>query len=161
MKRLLVDTNVALDVLLDRGPHAEASVAIWAAVEMGRCEGFLAAHAITTIHYLVQKELGAAKAKQLVSLLLVVFRVAAVDGSLIEQALRLPMADFEDAVTVAAALGSGCEFIVTRDPKGFRGSPVRAMGPTAALPILGAGSGGGGCGGSYHVALRRSGDSIA
>jgi predicted nucleic acid-binding protein len=137
MKRLLVDTNVALDVLLDRQPHAEASVAIWAAVETGRCEGFLAAHAITTIHYLVQKELGAAKAKQLVSLLLVVFRVAAVDGAVIEQALRLPMADFEDAVTVAAAMASGCEFIVTRDPKGFRGSPVRAMGAEAVMAILG------------------------
>jgi predicted nucleic acid-binding protein len=139
MKRLLVDTNVALDVLLDRLPHPEASVAIWAAAEMGRCEGFLAAHSITTIHYLAQKELGAAKAKQLVSLLLVVFRVAAVDGSVIEQALQLPMADFEDAVTVAAALGSGCEFIVTRDPKGFRGSPVRAMGVRAVLAILGEG----------------------
>jgi predicted nucleic acid-binding protein len=138
MKRLLVDTSVALDVLLDRRPHAEASVTIWATVETGRCEGFLAAHAITTIHYLVQKELGAAKAKQLVSLLLVVFRVAAVDGSVIEQALRLPKADFEDAVTVAAALASECEFIVTRDPKGFRGSPVRALGPEAVLPILAA-----------------------
>jgi predicted nucleic acid-binding protein len=88
---------------------------------------------------LAQKELGAAKAKQLVSLLLMVFRVAAVDGSVIEQALRLPMADFEDAVTVAGALGSGCEFIVTRDPRGFRGSPVRAMGAEAVLAILGEG----------------------
>ena len=103
---------------------------------MGRCEGFLAAHAITTIHCLVQKEVGAAKAKRLVSLVLVVFRVAAVDGSVIEHALQLPMADFEDAVTVAAALASECEFIVTRGPKGFRGSPVRALGPEAALPIL-------------------------
>ena len=102
----------------------------------GRCEGFLGAHAITTLHDLVQKELGAAKARQLVSLLLVVFRAAAVHGSVIEQALRLPMADFEDAMTVAAAMGSGCEFIVTRDPKAFRGSPVRAMGAEAVLAIL-------------------------
>jgi predicted nucleic acid-binding protein len=137
MKRLLVDTNVALDVLLDRRPHAEAGSAIWAAVETGRSEGFLAAHAITTIHYLVQKELGAAKAKQLVSLLLVVFRVAAVDGSVIERALRLPIADFEDAVTSAAALISECDYVVTRDIRGFRGSPVRALAPEAVLPILG------------------------
>lgn len=138
MKRLLADTNVALDVLLDRRPHAEASSAIWASVEAEQCEGFLAAHAITTIHYLLQRELGAGKAKQMIALILVVFRVAAVDGGVIEQALRLPIADFEDAVTTAAALASGCEFIVTRDPKGFRGSPVRALGPEAVLAILGA-----------------------
>jgi predicted nucleic acid-binding protein len=137
MKRLLVDTNVALDVLLGRRPHVEKSIAIWAAIETGRSEGFLAAHAITTIHYLLQRELGRVKAKQLVALILGVFRVGTVEGSVIEQALRLRISDFEDAVTAAAALASGCEFIVTRDPKGFRGSPVRVLGPEAALPILG------------------------
>jgi predicted nucleic acid-binding protein len=137
VKRLLVDTNVVLDVLLDRQPHAETSVAIWAFIEAGRCEGFLAAHAITTIHYMVQKELGAVKAKQLIALVLRVFGVAAEDGAVIEQALRLPIADFEDAVTAAAALTSECEYVVTRDPKGFRNSPVRALAPEAALPILG------------------------
>jgi predicted nucleic acid-binding protein len=138
MKRLLVDTNVVLDVLLDRQPHGEASVAVWASIETGRWQGFLAAHAITTIHYLAQKELGSAKAKQLVALVLRVFRVATVDGSVIEHALRLPLADFEDAVAAAAALASECEYVVTRDPKGFRGSPVPAIAPQAVLPILGA-----------------------
>jgi predicted nucleic acid-binding protein len=138
VKRLLVDTNVVLDVLLDRQAHVEKSVAIWALIEAGRSEGYLAAHAITIIHYLLQRELGAAKAKQMIALILVVFRVAAVDGKVIEQALRLPIADFEDAVTAAAALSSQCELIVTRDPKGFRGSPIRALAPEAALPILAA-----------------------
>jgi predicted nucleic acid-binding protein len=137
MRRLLVDTNVLLDVLLDRQPHAEISAAIWASVETGRWEGFLAAHAITTIHYLVQRELGATRAKQMIGLILRVFRAATVDSAVFEQSLRLPIADFEDAVTAAAALASECEYIVTRDPKGFRGSPVRALAPEAALPILG------------------------
>jgi predicted nucleic acid-binding protein len=136
MKRLLVDTNVALDVLLDRQPHAESSTAIWAAAETGPVEGFLAAHAITTIHYLIEREVGSVKAKQLIALILRVFRVATVDSTVIEQALRLPVADFEDAVTAAAARGSECEYIVTRDPKGFRGSPVRVLAPEAALAIL-------------------------
>ena len=137
MKRLLVDTNVVLDVLLDRQPHAETSVAIWAFVEAGRWEGFLAAHAITTIHYLVRKELGMVRKRQLITLILRVFRVAPLDASIVEQAFRLPIVDFEDAVTAAAALAAECEFIVTRDPRGFKGSPVRALGPRAALPILG------------------------
>ena len=137
MKRLLVDTNVVLDVLLDRQPHAESSVAIWAFVEAGHWEGFLAAHAITTIHYLVRKELGAVRTKQLITLILRVFRVASVDGPIVEQALRLPLVDFEDAVTAAAALAAECEFIVSRDPRGFKGSPVRVLGPEAAVPILG------------------------
>jgi predicted nucleic acid-binding protein len=137
MSRVLVDTSVILDVLLDRHPHVEPSASVWRAIETGTSEGLLAAHAITTIHCLVQKELGVARAKRLISEILRVFRVAAVDSAVIEEALRLSLADFEDAVTAAAARSSGCDYIVTRDPRGFRGSSVRPLAPEAALPMLG------------------------
>jgi predicted nucleic acid-binding protein len=136
MKRILFDTNVVLDVLLDRQPYVEASAAAWKAVETGAAEGMLAAHAVTTIHYLVRKEMGNLKARRIVSAILRVFRVATVDTAVVQEALQLPFSDFEDAVTAAAARLAGCEFIVTRDPKGFRGSPVRSLTPEAVTPLL-------------------------
>ena len=137
MKRILFDTNVVLDVLLDRQPHVEASAAAWAAVETGISEGMLAAHAVTTIHCLVRKEMGNIKARRIVTAILRVFGVAAVDGAVVQEALQLPFSDFEDAVTAAAARLAGCECIVTRDPRGFRGSPVRSLTPEAVTPLLG------------------------
>jgi len=136
MKRILFDTNVVLDVLLDRRAHAEASVKAWAAVENGVAEGMLAAHAVTTIHYLVRRERGATRAKQVVSAVLSVLKVAAVDDLVVKEALQLPFADFEDAVTAAAARAAGCVFVVTRDSKGFRESPVPAITPEAMIPLL-------------------------
>jgi predicted nucleic acid-binding protein len=136
MRRVLFDTNVVLDVLLDRRPHAEASAAVWSAVETGVAEGMLAAHAVTTIHYLVRKDKGNAKAKRIVSAILQVFKIAAVDGAVIQEALQLPFLDFEDAVTAAAGRLAGCDYLVTRDPKGFRESPVRALAPEAVTPLL-------------------------
>jgi predicted nucleic acid-binding protein len=136
MKRILFDTNVVLDVLLDRQPYAEASAAAWAVVEAGALEGMLAAHAVTTIHYLVRKERGNVKARRIVSAILRIFRVAAVDGAVIQEALQLPFSDFEDAVTAAAARVAGCECIVTRDPKGFRGSPIRSLTPEVVMQLL-------------------------
>jgi predicted nucleic acid-binding protein len=136
MKRILFDTNVVLDVLLDRQPYVEASSAAWAAVESGISEGMLAAHAVTTIHYLVRKEVGNNKARRIMTAILRVFGVAAVDGAVVQEALQLPFSDFEDAVTAAAARLAGCEYIVTRDPKGFRGSPVRPLTPEAVTPLL-------------------------
>jgi predicted nucleic acid-binding protein len=136
MRRILFDTNVVLDVLLDRQPYVEASSAAWAAVETGISEGMLAAHAVTTIHYLVRKEVGNTKARRIITAILRVFGVAAVDGAVVQEALQLPLSDFEDAVTAAAARLAGCECIVTRDPKGFRGSPVRALTPEAVAPLL-------------------------
>jgi hypothetical protein len=96
----------------------------------------LAAHAVTTIHYLVRKERGSVKATRIVAAILRVFGVAAVDAAVIQEALQLPFPDFEDAVTAAAARLAGCECIVTRDPKGFRGSPVRSFTPEAVSPLL-------------------------
>ena len=136
MKRVLFDTNIVLDVLLDRQPHVAASAATWAAIEAGIAEGMLAAHAVTTIHYLVRKDLGTLKATRIISSILRVFKVAAVDGVVIQEALQLPLADFEDAVTASAARLAGCDCIVTRDPKGFRGSPVRPLTPEAVRPLL-------------------------
>ncbi len=138
MNRILLDTNVVLDVLLDRQPYAEASAAAWASLEdAGQSEGMLAVHAVTAIHYLLRKEIGNAKGSRIVSAILRDFGLAAVDSAVIQEALQLSFSDFEDAVTAAAARWAGCEYIVTRDPKGFRGSPVRSLTPEAVIPLLG------------------------
>ena len=136
MKKILFDTNVILDVLLDRQPYVEASASAWTAVEAGISEGMLATHSVTTIHYLVRKEKGNIQARRIISAILRVFGVAAVDGAVVQEALQLPLSDFEDAVTAAAARLAGCKCIVTRDPKGFRGCPVRSLTPEAVLPLL-------------------------
>jgi predicted nucleic acid-binding protein len=133
---ILVDVNVILDVLLDRRPHSTASAAIWALSETGAVEGLVAAHAVTTIYYLSHRALGAARARQIVRAVTRVFGIASVDGPVLQEALGLPCPDFEDAVTAAAAKLAGCDVIVTRDPKGFRGAPVRALTPEEAAPLL-------------------------
>jgi predicted nucleic acid-binding protein len=92
----------------------------------------LAAHAVTTLHYLIRKELGTAQAVHLVSEVLRVFDVAAVDEPVIREALALEFTDFEDGVTAAAARVAGCEAIVTRDPRGFRRSPIKTLTTEAA-----------------------------
>ena len=139
MKRVLVDTNVALDVLLEREPHLAASAAVWDAVEARVVEGYIAAHGVTTIHYLGQKHLGARGAKQMVRSLLEVFRVAAVDGNVLQDALHHRGNDFEDAVTASAARLADCDAIVTRDPKGQRASAIPAFAPEAAVVLINAG----------------------
>jgi predicted nucleic acid-binding protein len=132
---VLFDTNVVLDVLLDREPHNRASAAAWAAVENSRVESFVAAHAVTTIYYFLRKRLGADESRRALDAALSVFRIATVDGTIVKEALRLPISDFEDAVTAAAAHRAGCQFIVTRDLKGFGGSLVRHL-PPEAIPDL-------------------------
>ncbi len=136
MKRLLMDINVVLDILLDRQPHAAASGAVWARVENGEAKGFLPAHGVTTIYYLIHQDRGAQIARQALEGIVHVLDVAPVDGAVIRSALTLSWPDFEDAVCAAAAQATGCDAIVTRDPDGFPDSPVPVMDPETALAWL-------------------------
>src|SRR6476660_37945 len=103
MTRVLLDVKLVLDVLLDRAPHAEPASAVWSAVETGRAQGFLSAHAITTLHYLNSRAVGARTARASTAELLSVFEIATVDEAVVRSALSLKWPDFEDAVTAAAA----------------------------------------------------------
>ena len=136
MKRVLLDVNVVLDVLLDRAPFADASSQVWAAVERGEAEGFLSAHTITTLHYLNAKAVGSRMARETTDALLSVFEVAGVDDAVLNAALSLNWTDFEDAVTAAAAKRAKCEALVTRNPRDFKGSAVRVLTPSEAVAWL-------------------------
>jgi predicted nucleic acid-binding protein len=136
VKRLLLDVNVILDVLLDRAPFASAASAVWSAVEQGRAVGMLSAHAVTTLHYLNAREAGARTARDTTEALMSVFEVAALDGAVLNAALALGFRDFEDAVTAAAARRAKCDAIVTRNPKDFKGSPVKVLTPAEAAAWL-------------------------
>jgi predicted nucleic acid-binding protein len=136
MRRVLIDINVVLDVLLDRKPFADSSSAVWAAVEHGEAEGLLAAHAVTTLHYLNARAVGARMARATTEALLSVFNVAGVDEAVLSSALALGWADFEDAVTATAARRAKCDAIVTRNPRDFARSPIRALAPPEAVAWL-------------------------
>ena len=90
--KVLIDTNVVLDVLAKREPHFPAARAIWAYVEEGEIEGVLAAHSITTIAYLLTKAVPRLRVQNVLTKLLQVFSVAPIDRTVILNALSLKLA---------------------------------------------------------------------
>ena len=133
MKRALFDVNVILDVLLDRKPFADDSSAAWAAVENGEVEGFLSAHAITTLHYLNAKAVGRRMATETTEALLSVFEVAPVDEAVLRSAMALELNDFEDAVAATGARRAKCDAVITRNPRDFKGAPIKVLTPAEAV----------------------------
>jgi predicted nucleic acid-binding protein len=136
LKRLLLDVNVVLDVLLERSPHFEHAAALWALIENGHATGLLSAHAVTIVYYLVAHEHDRRRARRELDRLLSVYTVAAVDDTVIRTAMRLGWTDFEDAVTAAAAAAAGCDALVTRNPRDFKVSPVPVVDAATALALV-------------------------
>ena len=136
MKRLLLDLNLFLDVILNRRPHADVAAALWTAIESGLGQGLVPAHGVTTIFYILEKAQGSAFARSGVEDLVRVFGVAPVDEAVVKKALVLAWADFEDALCAAAAEASACDALVTRDPSGYPEPPLPVIDPAAALSWL-------------------------
>jgi len=135
--RLLLDTNVPLDVLLKREPWLQHSGALWQASDAGRFYGFITATSVTTIFYVARRVLGIVRALNAVDVCLEAFEVCPVTRATLKQARALSGSDFEDNVQIACAMIAGLDAIVTRDPRGFRASPIPALTPAEALSRIG------------------------
>lgn len=134
--KLLLDINVLLDILLVREPWADAAAKLLTEIEQGATEGFVAGHTLTTVHFVVSRAQDPQTAATAITDLLRLLEVVPIEKSDFNQALVLPVQDFEDAVQAAAGLKVGVDYIVTRDEKGFRGLSVPSVTPGAALSLL-------------------------
>jgi predicted nucleic acid-binding protein len=130
---VIIDTNVVLDVLLERKPFATAAVDVFCLVEGSRIEAFLCATTVTTIDYLLARSLPAPVARSAIRQLISLFEIAPVNRPVIERALGTRIQDFEDAVMVEAGLLAGADSIVTRNTKDFAGSPLKVFEPKEFL----------------------------
>lgn len=137
MTRLMLDTNVVLDLLLDRAPFATAAAALFDRVESGAIDGLLCAATLTTVQYLAARSIGRTASVQAIRDLLTLFEVAPVHRSVIERALVSPITDFEDAVLAESAALAGAQAIVTRNARDFRPGalPVYTPDEWLALPL--------------------------
>ncbi|MCX7016688.1 MAG: PIN domain-containing protein [Candidatus Sumerlaeota bacterium] len=131
--KVLLDTNVVLDVLLAREPFVGAAAEIFDLAEQSRIEGFLCATTVTTLDYLLSQSFRAGDARQALWRLLSLFEIAPVNRSVIERALRSKMADFEDAVLAEAGRLAGVDAIITRNTKDFLSASLKTLDPTQFL----------------------------
>jgi predicted nucleic acid-binding protein len=138
--KVLFDTNVVLDVLMQREPHVEAAAKLFSLVDKGRIEGSICATTATTIFYIAAKSFGDRRAREEIRGLLALFDVAAVDKSVLDSALSTGFSDYEDAVVHEAARAIGATAIVTRDREGFSAASIPAMNPDELLAAIAASS---------------------
>ena len=134
--RVMFDTNVILDLLLDREPFVQEAKPLIAKVEQGVISGVLCATTITTIHYLLGRSLDKPRTSEVIGSLLKLFEVASVTRAVLEDALEADDRDYEDAVLYKSAYHSGVDLIVTRDRSGFGKADMPVMNPKELLVLL-------------------------
>ena len=133
---ILLDTDVLIDVALDRLPHSDPASELLDRIEHGAEAAYIAWHSASNFYYIVSPVLGGTSTREFIAELTRFVSVATTDTESVRYATALPMADFEDAIQVAAARACGARHIVTRNVNDYERSPIRAISPQESLSEL-------------------------
>ncbi len=130
---ILLDIDILIDVALDREPYSEPGFELLEHIESGVERASIAWHSISNLYYVVRPNLGDLTTRDFIRELTEFVQVAETDTTSIRYASQLPMADFEDAMQVAAAQACNAQFIVTRNIRDYQQSPIPAITPQQHL----------------------------
>ena len=134
---VLIDTNVLLDDLLAREPHAEASRRVVELCRAGSFSGVIAAHSVSNMFYILRKAYTTSERRTLLLAICDMFPIIGIDSEKILAALKDEnFPDFEDCLQEKCALERGADYIVTWNGKDFSSGSIPALTPPELLRIL-------------------------
>ena len=135
--KIMCDTNVIIDVLLEREPFAENSCKILSLCEEHRIDGFISASSVTDIYYLVRKHTHSTDlAYKAVGKLLEIVKVCSVTNNDVLTAFQRKARDFGDCLMATCAKSIRCDYIITRNKKDFEEFDIPLLTPTEFLQQL-------------------------
>lgn len=133
---ILLDTDVVIDLALGREPWVADATALFEELERGPKTAFVAWHTLSNVYYLVTPARGGASVREFLVDLTRLAAVVQTGSEDVRFAASLPMADFEDALQVAAAHSVGATVIATRNVSDYANSPIPALAPAEILEGL-------------------------
>ena len=134
--RVLLDTDVVLDLVLAREPFDHAARALFKLHEQGDIDAYIAAITPINVFYISRKLKGVDEARQAVKLLLTSLTICPLHKAILDEADTLPFTDYEDAVQHASATANGLEVIVTRDLGDYKNATLPVLSPREFLDKL-------------------------
>ncbi len=133
MEKVFVDTNVILDLLLERDPFYIEAAKLFSMAEDNKIQIYVSALSFSTVYYFLCKHTNNEGAKTTLKAFKALVTTSSVSNLSIEMALINPMSDFEDAIQLVNAIESKCKTLVTRDIKGFKNSELNIISPSEYL----------------------------
>lgn len=134
--KVLIDTNVILDWLLHREPFHRNAEYIIEKCMFGNVDGYLTAHMMSDLFYILRKDMTAEKRKKLLILLCDTMEIIFEDKETIRGTLcNEQWMDFEDGLQMQCADKEEVDYIVTRNTKDFKMSKVTAIEPEQFIEI--------------------------
>lgn len=131
--KVLVDTNVLLDVIARREPFYADSASVWTLAETGKLAACISAMSLPNLFYLLSRIKGPKAARNAISIMRDIFDLVPLDAQITNQALDADIEDFEDAIQFFSALRAGATTLITRNPRDFPTQDIAIQTPAEFL----------------------------
>jgi predicted nucleic acid-binding protein len=136
MIKILIDTDVNLDFVLQRQPFFVQADEIFLRCSNGEFEAYICDITPINIFYVGRKEIGRNKTIRAIDDLLIMTKVCAANSSVLQKALTSKITDYEDAVQHECAIAENLDAIVTRNTKDYKNSTVKVYSPSEFFQFL-------------------------
>ena len=136
VNKILVDTNVLLDYLLEREPFFDDAKKVILSCVDGNIKGCIAAHSIPNIFFILRKDYNTKERREILSTLCSIFDVEGIDkAKLLSGLANEDFTDFEDCLQMECAKSYGADYIVTRNVADYSVSEIKAIEPKDYLKL--------------------------
>lgn len=126
--RVLIDTNILLDFLIGREPYFRLADKLIKLCVERKVEGYMAAHSIPNMFYILRKDMGISDRKKVLKDLCEIIKVESIDSDKITAALENEdFSDFEDCLQYECAKTLNADYIITRNKVDYKGSEVKCV----------------------------------
>lgn len=134
--KILIDTNVLLDYLLEREPFFEDARKVILSCTEGNTKGCIAAHSISNMFFILRKNYNVSERREILSNLCTIFDVEGIDKvKLLSGLANEDFSDFEDCLQMECARSYGAAYIVTRNVSDYFASDIKAIVPSEYLKL--------------------------
>lgn len=134
--KVLIDTNIILDVLCNRSEFIEDSIKIFKLCEVKKITGYISSLSIPNIIYIMRKELDKNKVKEIIEKLSIIFNIIDLKFDDLKKATILNIEDYEDAIQSAQTSRIKANYIITRNVKDYNNSKISAIKPSELIDRL-------------------------
>jgi len=135
MSKIFIDTDVILDVVLERRPFFENSQKIIALVEKNIFQGFTSSLILANCYYIINSNKNKSIAEKTISKLRSIFTVLPFTDKEIGESLNSGIKDFEDGIQYFIAVNNGVDTIITRNVSDFKNVDINVFMPKDFLAL--------------------------
>lgn len=115
MFKILLDTNILLDFLINEREGNHASQRIMELTVEEKLESYVSPISILNIFYILRKQRTEQERKEIIESFLEILTIVELDLDTLQLGLYVPIADYEDGIQYLSAKKVNADFIITGD----------------------------------------------